>query len=363
MQNKLVLLHILGDDMLFAEKYVTLLDEELSDTFKHLYCFTCSGRNLSTAVRNKENLFVLGRSHNLFQNYIRLIQALWIADKVFIHGVKVINIINPILTLIPFFKRRTYWVIWGHDLYFHNLNIKPYVLFNLFKAYRSLHLRMMPNIICLVKDDYELAKKWYRTKATYHYAFYPNVVNTAMLDSLAASRGNAPVKTILLGHAASSSNQHHEVLDWLKTSNNSFKVICPLSYGNQEYAAKVSEYGKMVLGERFIPIFELLKPEAYADLLKTVDVAIMNHPRQEALGNIIALLYLGKKVYVRRSTVSYNLFDKMGVKVFDTVDLLNNNQEDLFAFDPLVSKRNREIIKREFSEEKSIELWKKIFES
>lgn len=55
-------------------------------------------------------------------------------------------------------------------------------------------------------------------------------------------------------------------------------------------------YGINLFGDNFILLTEFLSPEEYAKILANVDVAIFAHRRQQALGNILALIYIGKKV-------------------------------------------------------------------
>lgn len=363
MIKRKVIIHIFSDDLLFAENYIKSLEKYTSNDFYHLYFFTCKGGNLTSNILKNNRIFILNKKSKSIHDYINLIRAFWVGEKIFFHGISTENIFNPILLLIPFLKNQTYWVIWGYDLHFQNKEKESHFLYKAFYTLWSFYIQNISNIVALIKDDYEHAKQKYHTKAVYHYAFYPNVVDFKMLDKRSSSCDDSSLHTILLGHAASPTNNHLEVLDWFKTfhTKKPFKVFCPLSYGSREYAEKVCEHGKAVLGDKFIPLLELMSPEDYADFLNTVDVAIMNHKRQEGLGNIIALLYLGKKVYVRSDTVTHSFLCRMGVDVFDTINLLINNQEDIFYFVSNTGISNNQIISREFSHNRSIDLWKKIF--
>ena len=47
---------------------------------------------------------------------------------------------------------------------------------------------------------------------------------------------------------------------------------------------------------------------------------MFNHNRQQAMGNTITLLGLGKKVYMRRGVAQWSFFESHKIKVFDIVN-------------------------------------------
>ena len=140
-----------------------------------------------------------------------------------------------------------------------------------------------------------------------------------------------------------------------------FEIICPLSYGSSNIAKDIVNLGHSLFGERFIPIFDFLPATEYAKLLSSIDVAIFGHKRQQALGNILALLYLGKKVYVRSDISTWNFLNQLGITVFDTKNILSNDEGKLFEFDQTVGARNRFLVETEFSDKKCAELWREVF--
>ena len=78
--------------------------------------------------------------------------------------------------------------------------------------------------------------------------------------------------------------------------------------------------------------------------MANIDIAIFAHKRQQAMGNIITLLGLGKKVYIRREITTWQFFKDINVNVydFDSFELsrINNTQ----------STKNIENIKSYFCE-------------
>jgi hypothetical protein len=58
--------------------------------------------------------------------------------------------------------------------------------------------------------------------------------------------------------------------------------------------------------------------EEYTAYLSDIDLAIFNHKRQQAMGNIIGLLSLGKKVFIRSDISPWPYFKGKGFELFDT---------------------------------------------
>jgi hypothetical protein len=80
---------------------------------------------------------------------------------------------------------------------------------------------------------------------------------------------------------------------------------------------------------------EFLTADRYLEFLGRIDIAIFNHRRQQGMGNIITLLGLGKKVYLRKDTTSGSALTNMGILTYvtDCFDLqpLRNDQANMNA--------------------------------
>ena len=94
----------------------------------------------------------------------------------------------------------------------------------------------------------------------------------------------------------------------------------------------------------------------YLELLGQIDIAIFAHKRQQAMGNAITLLGLGKKVYMRDDVTSWQLFKNIGVKVFEL------NKLDLMPLDKCTIDDNQSKIRNYFSLEKLKDQLKHILE-
>jgi len=266
--------------------------------------------------------------------------------------------------------KKSTWVIWGADAYDYldaNYSLKGFRFFVKSRIKRFMKrfiIRNLDSIACLVKGDYDYVKDYYKTRAIYKYVFYPNPVDIDILDSLKQiERKEGECKRILVGNSAAQRNRHVEVLESLKAYDGNFEILCPLSYGDKQYAQSVIDIGKRLFGDRFIPLTDFLDSRPYAEVLNSVDVAVFNHKEQGALGSIFALLYLKKKVYIRSETTHWKTLKDLGLTLFDTNLILQGKADLLAPLEEVYAERNREIIRRELSEEKCARLWANLFDN
>ncbi len=143
--------------------------------------------------------------------------------------------------------------------------------------------------------------------------------------------GNA----ILVGNSASAENNHIDSFALLsKLQIGHRKVIFPLSYGNPKYRDLVLNEGRKQLDNQFIALTEFMPISEYVSTLKSCGFVIMNHLRQQAVGNIVIMLYLGAKVFLQKDCPTYAFFKKQGAEIFSIQELeqspslLNQNLDD-----------------------------------
>ncbi|MDH4562760.1 TDP-N-acetylfucosamine:lipid II N-acetylfucosaminyltransferase [Pseudomonas sp. BN411] len=283
--------------------------------------------------------------------FFDFVRAAHCADKIVLHGLWDFYAI-VLLSLQPWLLSKCYWVIWGGDLYDYksaNRNWK-WKLRNFFKGYL---IKRIGNLVTYVKGDVDLARDWYGAMGKYcECIMYPsNIYREYVVRSELRSTIN-----IQIGNSADSTNNHVEILERLiPFRDKDIAIYAPLSYGDLDYAASVARVGKEWFGEKFVPLTNFMSVDQYRCFLGKIDIAIFNHKRQQAMGNVITLLGMGKKVYLRSNVTSWDVFRSAGVKVYD-VEFLDL---ELLARD--VKEKNSSIIKSEFSEQKVVEQLKGIF--
>ena len=272
------------------------------------------------------------------------------------------------------------WILWGADLYSH-LHLKGYKLLNyepsmldineriLFygglKGFMLLQIKKVMkkrkcvlsnfeqaisklDIVCAYDEDFSLLKKYFLNVSSkcLFYNYYPIEI------SLGEKLINRQVteNNILIGNSNAPTNNHYSAFQIIYNNKNiSSKIIVPLSYGGSKgYRKFIIDKGKKMFGDKFTPLINFLPINDYYELLLTCGILIMPHLRQQAVGNIVIVLYLGAKVYLYEENSLYSFFNKIGVTVF-SINKITNSPEEFSLLDQSTILRNRKIIEKYFS--------------
>lgn len=146
--------------------------------------------------------------------------------------------------------------------------------------------------------EYEMLVKHVPLKAKYINWNYGTAEDDLSLPGTGASVG----QNILAGNSATPTNNHvelfHAIRDQVDLTNR--KVIVPLSYGDSDYRAKVMALGEQLLGESFSPLTTFMPKDQYLAIVRSCGFIIMNHLRQQALGNICMALLMGGRVFLNK---------------------------------------------------------------
>lgn len=134
--------------------------------------------------------------------------------------------------------------------------------------------------------------------------------------------------SILIGNSASMTNNHIEAFDLIVNYDlpETTKVFVPLSYGNEQYKKNILKKGKEQLNDRFYPITNFMPINEYVKIIRQCGYVIMNHKRQQAVGNIVIMLYLGARVFLREENPTYRMLKKEGA-ILNTVQELSRQPE------------------------------------
>lgn len=342
-------LHIVQHEK-FVPALVRLIARQLQPQ-RHHFFFVHGGKSYAPESAIKITRDTDFRNRLIF--YMRLIVDLNQAGKIVLHGLFSSRLIM-ILWIQPWLWRRCYWVIWGGDLYTYadkRGGWRWYVK----EFFRQPLIRNFGKLVTYIPGDVELARNWYRSKGEYcECLMYPS--NTFTHQELAPVENSQ--LTIQIGNSADPANCHEDILAALKIFKPSnILILAPLSYGDSDYAEYVTKKGCELFGKNFRAMKTLLSPDDYYRHLSGIDVAIFAHHRQQGMGNMIALLGLGKKVIMRKETTSWKLFKALGFDVysFDSFDLT------AMPFDS--AEKNRRLAKIYFSEKKLVEQWRSILEA
>lgn len=129
--------------------------------------------------------------------------------------------------------------------------------------------------------------------------------------------------TIMVGHAAAPSINHVEILQQLAYLKIKQPLLIPMEYGQPQYRQQIRKMAISLFNEQVEFLEKRLDMASYYRKLSKVGAAIFNFRWQEALGNIMFLVWNGSKIFLREeSTVSIQ-FRKWQIKFFSIEKDLN----------------------------------------
>ncbi len=318
-------------------------------------------------VQKKENIFQVIDDSELYmyEDWKSLIcnkkfqRLLAVSDKIIFSGLfetskLLFHLPNKIL-------KKTYIQFWGGDFYGYrdskelsHLWLKKYLL--------RIHLKKVKAFIMLIDGDYEeISKIFCLSKSHFIAPVLSDPLAECSYEKYIGAADNSCCK-ILVGNSATKSNHHVEIfekLSHLKSEN--IKIICPLSYGEEEYREYVIAKGTKLFGDKFEAITEYLSKDEYYRFLSECTIAILNNDRQQALGNIYMLIELQKKIYIREDIPTWGYLKKNGMEL-NSISELDNIKYDNLIFQNQEQKRKNSLAWKKIRES-YLEQWKKVLEN
>ena len=263
-------------------------------------------------------------------------------DKIICHSLFPAGLVNKLYKEKNLLKK-SYWVIWGGDLYNAPRDKKNDFVRKNFKGY-----------IGTIDKEFAISK--YGMKSKFYEMYYKFPLTKEMLDSVNQTQ-NDYVKIQVNNSCDDSTLEILDILSKFKDKN--IKITTILSYGKLEYKDKIIEKGKEIFGDKFEYLDNLLTPREYANYIAQNDILILNQNRQQGFGNILAALYLGVKVFVK-SNISTNIYlNNEGIKIYDTEDIQNNSFENFIEYN--MKAQNKETVKKYFDDDYLKKLLENIF--
>ncbi|MFT2816905.1 TDP-N-acetylfucosamine:lipid II N-acetylfucosaminyltransferase [Leifsonia sp. A12D58] len=274
------------------------------------------------------------------------------AQRIFVHGLSKSILFSTALT--PWVLSKCYWLIWGGDLYAYrhrrasrnNRAVEPV---------RRFVIKRIGHLVTYVPGDVARARQWYGARGQWHECLlYPG--NTVQLPAESQEAPHSIIR-VLVGNSADPENNHLETFAELSRIGGDFTVHVPLAYGDAANRERVMRVGQELFGDRFMPILGMMPFGEYLAFLQSIDIAIFNHKRQQAMGNTISLLGMGKRVFIRSQTPQWDLFKEFGV----TVSALDNGI-DLNLMSENLAEANKSTIATRFSLRVLSEQWKRLLD-
>jgi len=343
------ILHILFPEKFFTE-FIALINKNFNHN-QHQFLYLKTKGNEPTT----QNVKLLRYYRFGILYYIEMFNYAQQANKIIIHSLSKTKVLY-FLFFFPQFAKKSYWFLWGGDLYYRLEKYSKPIHNPVAKFVFKSVVRKFAGIVTHIKGDCELAQKKLGFNGKYFDCFlYPSNIFVPQ------TQFHSPDKSIwiMVGNSSHPSNNHAEVFERLfYLRDTDIKIICPLSYGNKRNREKVLRLGYSIFGEKFLPIIKFMPRNEYNKLLSNVRVAIFNHWRQQAFGNIITLIGLGKTVYIRREITTWETLTSMGIKVLDfstmqTLNYLSDTEKEA----------NISIVKNYFTEQNLVKQLKLVFDT
>jgi hypothetical protein len=198
----------------------------------------------------------------------------------------------------------------------------------------------------VISSDLSKTNKQLNLKIKYLPFHYSTL--EAMLGKLIDSKSNGA--NILIGNSSTYASNHLDAFNKLNGFTLSDrKIIVPLSYGDTTYGKEIEHIGQELFNKNFIAQKEYVNIDKYNEILNSCSIAIFNHIRQQALGNIIICLWLGIRVYLNEKGALFKELKTMRLPVFSIQsDLVVGNKEALESMKEKDIHASRKILFAEY---------------
>ena len=151
---------------------------------------------------------------------------------------------------------------------------------------------------------------------------YAQICYASVEESFVSASGAPTVSDVLVGNSASPTSNHLDVFEQLRRLEVADRrIVVPLSYGSAEYRQAVVARGTELFGPRFVPLVDLMPLAAYNELVGGCGVVVMNHVRQQALGNIGTALHAGAHVVLNERSPIFEFLRSRGAVLMSMAEL------------------------------------------
>lgn len=181
------------------------------------------------------------------------------------------------------------------------------------KEYKHKVMQRIDFLGCSFQEEFrQVCKLIKQKKQFFHFWYYPLELIIDVQKPILY-----PKTKMIIGNSGFKSGNHLDVFDAIKSySFDALEVVVPLNYGQPDYIQEILVEGKKDFKETFKPLLDFMPLVEYNTILESVGVAIFNNKRQQAVGNTIALLWFGAKVFLSHKNPFYHYLKRIGVLVY-----------------------------------------------
>ena len=225
---------------------------------------------------------------------------------------------------------------------------------------KRINYIILPNA---AEPEYQAICKLY-PGANFKYvsgSFIQNYDAASMLPTKIFHRG--ATIDVLIGNSADFTNNYMDAYRWMKNQCKQkgyrFNVYSVLAYGNQQHRTDVVKKGYELFGNNFKPITSCMSRAEYIAFLNTMDVIVMYHNRQQACGNIMTSITLGKPVLMKKQSPIYQMLLQQGCNsVYDVTNVSLRTIGEMIESAAVNRSKNMTVVKNIYSEEVRLDNWK-----
>lgn len=342
----------------FTEDYILFVRGHFNVDNHCFVLYTNEDYSLNDSVYNISGVYDYDK-----ENILKLFKRLRAAEAIILHN---LGLPFKELLFLSIDKRiisKCVWMIWGADLYCYRDSLENFGDYIVEGARRRI-IRNLKWTATLTDGDYELLCGWYRCNAHNYRVEYISEKSIEQMKAKVTKDRVDSVVRIMVGNSATRSNCHMEVFGLLaKYKEENIQIIAPLSYGDMDYAKEVVAEGKRIFGEAFIPMREFIPKDEYYDFLYSIDIGVFNNNRQEATGNIQALMFYKRKVFIRKGTSLWNEWnDKAGYSIANVADIASMNYDTFKSVDEVAVENNYSKVFDYYDADARAKEWQTLFE-
>jgi dTDP-N-acetylfucosamine:lipid II N-acetylfucosaminyltransferase len=190
---------------------------------------------------------------------------------------------------------------------------------------------------CVLPPEVALLRRALPALSAVHHALPLFTTEDVFMRGAPAMQG----PDLLLGNSATASNNHVEALELLHDCDFGGRIVTPLSYGDAHYGQAVAALGASRFGERFDALRQWMSLDDYNRRIGDCGFVLMNHRRQQAVGNIGAALHKGATVYMRPENPLFAFYRELGLHLRSIDQLASERQLVALTADERRDNRDR----------------------
>lgn len=181
------------------------------------------------------------------------------------------------------------------------------------EAARAAYARV--DLMVALYEEYGMLRRWqpWFRAGFVHWSY--STIDEALVRSV-EGRPLRDRPDLLVGNSAFPANNHLEAFETIRARVDleGRRVVVPLSYGDTAYADAVERAGRQLFGAHFLPLRDYMDRQAYADVLSSCGSFVMNHVRQQAVGNILIGALMGARLFLHPRNPVGRWLERQGIE-------------------------------------------------